>query len=202
MTPITYEYNGGLYINMTNACTNACDFCLRNNSDGSLYAKNLWYQGGEPSKEEMLEDIKKRNLTEYKEIVFCGYGEPTCRFDDMMWLAGKIRELAEIEIRVNTNGQSDLIMGRNTAPDFDGKFDCVSISLNSSTPEGYDEVCHSVYGLEALPAILKFTENLKKYVPKVIMTVVSTMETSEIEACKALCLSTGAEFRVREYISK
>ena len=40
---ITYEYGDNLYINVTNQCPNACDFCLRNNSTGSLYADNLWY---------------------------------------------------------------------------------------------------------------------------------------------------------------
>lgn len=50
-----------------------------NNSTGSLYADNLWYDGAEPTKEEILADLKKRDLNSYAEIVFCGYGEPACR---------------------------------------------------------------------------------------------------------------------------
>ena len=73
---ITYEYGGNLYINMTNQCPNACDFCLRQNSSGSLYADNLWYEGAEPSKEAMLADIRTRDLKKYGEIVFCGYASP------------------------------------------------------------------------------------------------------------------------------
>ena len=57
---ITYEYGENLYINVTNRCPNACDFCLRNNSTGSLYADNLWYEGAEPTKEDILADLKKR----------------------------------------------------------------------------------------------------------------------------------------------
>ena len=68
---ITYEYGDNLYINVTNRCPNACDFCLRNNSTGSLYADNLWYEGAEPTKEEILADLKKRDLNSYAEIVFC-----------------------------------------------------------------------------------------------------------------------------------
>lgn len=199
---ITYEYGDSLYINMTNACTNNCDFCLRGNSSGSLYAKNLWYDGIEPTREEFLENIKSRDLGKYREIVFCGYGEPTCRFDDMVYLAGEIKKLGDYKIRVNTNGQSDLITGRDTAPELEGKFDCISISLNGSSPEKYDEICHSCYGLDALPAILEFTRKACKYVPKVVMTVVDTMDKDEIERCRELCASTGAEFRVREYIDK
>ena len=70
--PVAYEYGRNLYINVTNQCCNACDFCLRQNSPGSLYADNLWYQGGEPTKEEMWEDLERRDLNRYNEVVFCG----------------------------------------------------------------------------------------------------------------------------------
>ena len=80
--------------------------------------------------------------------------------------------------------------------------DAVSVSLNASTPEGYDQVCHSQFGLDALPAILKFTSRAVFNVPHVRMTVVSTMPKEEIEACKHLCEKIGADFYVREYIDK
>lgn len=201
MTAITYEYEGALYINMTNACSNRCEFCLRDNSSGSLYADDLWYHGKEPSKEVMLQDILTRELPAYREIVFCGYGEPTCRFDDMMWLCDEIKKRGDYPIRINTNGQADLITGKKTAGLLKGRVDCISVSLNASTPEKYDEICHSVYGLQALPAILQFTAETTRYVPRVVMTVVSTMGKEEITRCHALCEETGAEFKVREYIS-
>lgn len=69
MDTITYEYNGSLYINMTNKCPNRCEFCLRNNSSGSIYADNLWYEGPEPTKEVMLENINTRNLDDYEQVV-------------------------------------------------------------------------------------------------------------------------------------
>ena len=187
---------------MTNQCCNSCDFCLRNNSDGSLYADNLWYHGGEPTKEEIWEELEKQDLNRFNELVFCGYGEPACRWDDMMWLCGKIKENGSHFIRINTNGQADLITGRNAALELDGKVDAVSVSLNASTPEGYDHICHSQFGLDALPAILKFTSQAVFNVPHVRMTVVSTMPKEEIEACKRLCEKIGADFYVREYIDK
>lgn len=199
---ITYEYGGNLYINMTNQCPNACDFCLRQNSSGSLYADNLWYEGAEPSKEEMLADIETRSLAKYGEIVFCGYGEPACRWDDMMWLCDKIKENGSHFIRINTNGLADLITGRNAALELDGKVDAVSVSLNASTAEGYEAICHSQYGLQAFPAILKFTSTAVFNVPHVRMTVVSTMPKEEIDACKRVCEKIGADFFVREYIDK
>ena len=67
----TYEYGVNLYINMTNSCPNRCDFCLRQNSSGSLYSNNLWYQGGEPTREEFWAQLQRRDLNTYPEIVFC-----------------------------------------------------------------------------------------------------------------------------------
>lgn len=119
---ITYEYGDNLYINVTNRCPNACDFCLRNNSTGSLYADNLWYEGAEPTKEEILADLKKRDLNSYAEIVFCGYGEPACRWDDMLWLAARLKEMGNYTLRVNTNGLADCITGRNAAPEMHRAF--------------------------------------------------------------------------------
>ena len=73
---------------------------------------------------------------------------------------------------MNTNGLSDLINGRKTASEFDGLVDIISISLNASTPEKYQELCHSQFGLDALPAILSFTRQVSVYVPQVVLSVV------------------------------
>ena len=199
---IVYEYGAGLYINLTNQCPNNCDFCLRKNSAGSLYAENLWYHGKEPTKEEIWAELTGRDLNQYVEIVFCGYGEPACRWDDMMWLCDKLRDHGSHFIRINTNGLADLIVGRRVADELDGRVDAVSVSLNAGTAEGYDKLCHSKFGLEAFPAILRFTAGAVLNVPHVRMTVVSTMPKEEIEACKRVCESVGADFYVREYISK
>ncbi|WP_369297975.1 TatD family nuclease-associated radical SAM protein [uncultured Neglectibacter sp.] len=201
-TSIVYEYETGLYINLTNQCPNRCDFCLRQNSVGSLYADNLWYQGKEPTKEEIWAELERRDLNKYTEIVFCGYGEPACRWDDMMWLCDKLRAHGSHFIRINTNGLADLIVGRRVAEELDGRVDAVSVSLNASTAEKYDRLCHSKFGLEAFPAILRFTSGAVLNVPHVRMTVVGTMPKHEIEACKKVCESVGADFFVREYIGK
>lgn len=200
--PITYEHGKNLYINLTNKCPNRCDFCLRNNSSGSIYAKNLWYQNGEPTKEEILDELLLRNLNLYHAIVFCGYGEPACRWADMMWLCDEIRKTGSHFIRINTNGLSDLINGRSTAPELDGRVDAVSVSLNASTPAGYDAICKSKFGLEALPAIVRFTATAVLNVPHVRMTVVDSLPPKEIEACKRICEKIGADFVVREHIQE
>lgn len=199
---ITYEHEGNLYINMTNQCPNRCDFCVRNNSSGSIYADDLWYHDREPPKEEIWAELEKRDLNRYHEIVFCGYGEPACRWDDMMWLCDQLRAHGSHYIRINTNGLGDLITGKRTSLELDGRVDAVSVSLNASTAERYDAVCHSQFGLEAFPAILKFTAGAVLNVPHVRMTVVSTLPQKEIDACREVAENVGADFYVRQYIEK
>ena len=196
---ITYEYGKNLYVNLTNRCPNRCEFCLRTHSAGSIYAEDLWLER-EPSKEEILEDIKKRDLNQYQQLVFCGYGEPTCRLQDLLWLCDQVKKFSSIDIRINTNGLSDLINGKHSAAQLDDRVDIVSISLNAPNAEKYEDVCHSEYGLEAFPAILKFAAEAGLYVPKVYMTVVDTMPQADIDECRRICEELGAIFRVRKYI--
>lgn len=197
---ITYTLDNKLYINLTNRCPNACDFCVRTHGPGIGDADSLWLER-EPTREEVWEEISRRDLRDYPELVFCGYGEPTCRLEDMLWICQKVREISPISIRVNTNGLSDLINEKKTAAEFDGLVDIVSISLNASTPENYQKLCHSRFGLEALPAILSFTRQVSVYVPQVVLSVVDkNMPAQEIAECERLAKQNGALFRIRSYI--
>lgn len=195
---ITYVYGKNLYLNLTNRCPNACVFCLRQNGDRVGDSGSLWLEH-EPTRDEIWQALCARKLSCYDQLVHCGFGEPTYRLEDIKWLSTRVRKISNIPIRINTNGLSDLIFNRDTAPDFAGITDVISISLNASTPEKYDEICHSEFGLQALPAILKFTKHVANYVPRVIMTAIDTMSEQELAACEKLCLETGAIFQVRTY---
>lgn len=198
---ITYTVGNGLYLNITNRCSNRCDFCIRNNGDSAYGSDSLWLER-EPSEQEIWEAVVTANPDKYEEVVFCGYGEPSCRLDVMCSVAKKIKAAYNVPVRVNTNGQSSLINGRDTSSEF-AVFDTVSVSLNSSTAEKYDEVCHSVYGKEAFAAILDFTAKTAKYVRNVQMSVVrSSQDDAEIESCAGICKKLGVKLRVREYIGK
>ena len=113
---ITYIVDGKLYVNVTNRCSNRCDFCIRNNGDGAYGSDSLWLER-EPTVEEIKESIFSRNLTDFPELVFCGYGEPSYRLYDIREVALAVKEKCpKIKIRINTNGHSDLIWQKNTAP--------------------------------------------------------------------------------------
>ena len=131
---ITYEYGDNLYVNPTNRCNFNCAFCLRHNqgSGGSIYTHNLWLKR-EPTKEEILSSIESHDLSQYKKLVFVGFGEPTYRFDDICWVIDQMKvHGTKIFTRMDTNGTGSLINGRDIAPEFAGRFDMVSVSLNLS----------------------------------------------------------------------
>ena len=196
---ITYEYGDNLYINVTNQCPNACDFCLRNNSTGSLYADNLWYEGAEPTKEEILADLKKRDLNSYAEIVFCGYGEPMERAEDVVFIGKELKKRYPHKIiRLNTNGLSDKIHGRPTAAMLEGAVDIVSISLNSGNEKDYNAVTRPKWE-DSFSALLSFAQDCKKYVPQVMFTVVDVISEREIEESKEISERLGIPLRIRKY---
>ena len=199
---ITYTVDGGLYINVTNRCTNRCDFCIRNNGDGAYGSDSLWLER-EPTEAEILDSVFSHNLESIPEVVFCGYGEPTCRFDVVRSVALKIKErYPSVRVRINTNGQSDLILGGDSAPLYKGAFDAVSISLNAPTAERYQEICHSVYGVDTLSKICEFAKNVNKYVQNVAFSVVKeSLSAEEIERCHEIANECGVTLRVRDLIT-
>lgn len=196
---ITYVYGRNLYVNTTNRCDMNCTFCLRHTGDGVGTGSDLWLDR-EPTREEILADIRKRNPAEFDQLVFCGYGEPSYRLDDILWVCEQLKgEGFPLPIRMDTNGHADLINGKETVPLMAGKLDILSISLNDATPERYVERCRPAFGAESFQAMLDFARAAVKVIPTVIMTVVDNIPQEEIEACRVLCEELGATFRVRAY---
>ena len=196
---ITYPYKSGLYVNLTNRCPCACTFCLRQYAAGVAGSGSLWLEH-EPSLEEVVGDIDARNLDEFDELVFCGYGEPTERLEVLLDAARHVKALRPgMKVRVNTNGLSDLINGEPTAQRFKGTVDTVSISLNASTPAEYLRICCPKFGLVSWQAMMDFSRSCLIYVPDVVMTVVGAPVTSPQEQlkCKEIAEGMGARLRVR-----
>ncbi|MBP3627682.1 MAG: TIGR04100 family radical SAM protein [Clostridia bacterium] len=196
---ITYPVKKGIYINMTNRCPCACTFCLRQNGDSVYGSDPLWLER-EPTIEEVCADIDKWDLKNYEEIVFCGYGEPTERLDDLLEVAKYIKSKSDIKIRINTNGLCDLIHGEKTAHKLKGLIDTVSISLNATSKEDYLKTVRPKFGIDSYEAMLNFTKDCTNYVPNVIMTVVDVVTSpEEQELCRKICQSVGATLRIRPY---
>ena len=197
---ILYEVHNGLYVNLTNRCSCACTFCVRQTDDSVGKSDTLWLEH-EPSYEEVMEAFKSFDMTKYEELVFCGFGEPTEAFDMLKRVAAEAKRRWNIPIRVNTNGQGSLINKRNIAPEFKGLVDTVSISLNTPNAEEYQKLTRSRYGAEAFPAMLEFAREVKEYVPNVVMSTVGTTITHEEEQqCQKICDELGVTYRIRPWI--
>ena len=198
---ITYPLKSGLYVNLTNRCPCACVFCLRQNSPGVFGTDSLWLDH-EPSVDEVVSSIASRNLDDFTELVFCGYGEPTERLDDLLEVAKHVKGVRpDMLVRINTNGLSDLIHGRPTAARLKGLVDTVSISLNTPDPEEYLKICRPKFGMGSWQAMLDFAASCKEYVPDVVMTIVGEpVTTPEVQAkCKAITDRLGVRLRIRPY---
>ena len=193
------EGKRGFYVNLTNQCTCACTFCLRSLKE-MAEEHSLWLKK-EPSEEEVGAELSALPWDKAEEIVFCGFGEPTMRLEVLTGLLRRIRaERPGVKTRLNTNGLSDLYFGRDTAPDFDGLLDTISISLNASNAERYLELTRSRFGLPSFEAMLTFAERAKAYVPDVVLTVVDHVEDDgEIARCRKICEARGLRLRVRPY---
>ncbi len=198
---ITYQVKNAVYVNLTNRCPCNCTFCLRHNGPGVFGSGPLWLER-EPTLEETIESLGQWDYERFREVVFCGYGEPTERLDVLLAAAAHLKERdPALRVRVNTNGLSDLIHGKPTAPLFVGKVDCLSISLNTDDPAEYLSVCRPKFGAAAYPAMLKFTQEAAALLPSVVMTVVGEPVTSldKQERCRAIAEGLGARLRVRPY---
>ncbi len=201
MMTITYPVKSGIYINMTNRCPCACTFCLRHNRDHVFGSDSLWLDR-EPTVSEICDSIDAWDLTRYSEVVFCGYGEPTERLDDLLEVAAYIKSKSDIKIRINTNGLADLIQSERTAPKLNGLIDTVSVSLNATNKEDYLRIVRPRFGIDSYDAMLNFTKDCTEYVPCVVMTVVDVVTSmEEQEICRKICESVGATLRVRPYES-
>ena len=197
---IVYRVHDNLYVNMTNRCSSSCVFCLRNTRDRMDQEKGSLWLSHEPSVEEVKQAFEKEDMSQYREVVFCGFGEPTERFDDLLTIAAFVKEQYQKPIRINTNGQGNLINKRDIVPEMKGLVDAISISLNTPNEDRYHELVRSRFGDQAFQAMLDFAKEAKEYVPQVILSTVETTITKEEEKeCQKICDDLGVTYRLREF---
>ena len=201
---IVYPEFDGLYINLTNRCPCACTFCIRKGERTEFSNVDTLWLEREPTAAEVIdalvEESKKSEFVSYKEIVFCGYGEPTEKLDVLLEVALFIKRELKKSVRLNTNGLGDLLNKKSIAPLLAKKIDAVSISLNSSDEEIYLRTVNPIFGKESHAALLRFAEDCVKSGIRVILSTVSTtISKADEEECAKICKKIGAEYRIREF---
>jgi radical SAM enzyme (TIGR04100 family) len=196
---ILYEVHDNLYVNLTNKCPCACTFCLRQTRDKMEDSGPLWLEHT-PTLEEVLSEFEHFDMDKYREVVFCGFGEPTEAFEVLLAVAKFVRDNYHKPIRINTNGLGSLVNGRDIAPELEGLIDNVSISLNTPDPEKYLALVRPKFGPDSFQAMLEFARESRRYVPNVVMTTVATTLTAqEEEACRRICEELGVTYRIRPW---
>lgn len=203
-----------VYVNLTNACTNSCVFCLREQKDDVCGAE-MWHDD-KYTLDDIIEQFKtflpphptplpkERELITPKNVVFCGYGEPFLKKDMMKAFARYLREnYPEINIRVNTNGHANAVYKTNVAEEFKGLLDEASVSLNSDNAEQYDKICQPKIE-NAYDAVKDFIKSCNEVGIKTYASIVTGFDKDveiNVENCEKIAHELGAEFRNREFIT-
>jgi len=193
-TSFTYKIGNALYINMTNRCNADCVFCRRK-EEPFIKGYNLkMSKSEEPPAEVYIKEIG--DPRQYSEIVFCGFGEPTLRWEEVKEVAKYVKS-RNGKTRLDTNGHGNFINKKDITPEMKDLFDSVSVSLNAADQEQYSEI------MQVEPALFNeaviFTKNAKNYVDNVVITVVSYNNIDVEKVRRVVKEEIGAEFRVREY---
>lgn len=196
-----YEHEGALYLNITNRCPVACRFCVKQDWDYRFHGRDLSLAGREPSLSDMAEGLRRSLSTDhaYRELVFCGFGEPTMRLREVIGLARTAKELRpSLSVRLNTVGLGSLINGADIVPQLARELDAVSVSLNTADSAQWAKLLQPAprYRRGGYKASRDFA---KACVAAGLKTRVTAVELPEVDlgALRAYAVSIGAEFAAR-----
>ncbi len=191
---IVYKIRNSLYVNVTRECSNVCDFCPR--------LENPTVQGHylgidkEPSAAEIIAAIGGQRPDE---VVLCGFGEPTIRLDVVKAVAAEMKRRG-LKVRLNTNGQGNLLNKRDIVPELAGLIDTVSISLNAPDQATYNRICHPQNKLNAFPALIAFVERCRDTLPETVVSAVGPIEGVDMDNVRRLAEETlRVKFRLRQF---
>ena len=189
----TYPIGQALYVNVSNRCTADCVFCDRK-GDAIVHGYPLKML---PS-EEPAADVYIREIGDpgrFSDIVFCGYGEPTLRWDVVRQVAGHVKQHRGFT-RMNTNGHGNVINHRDITPELKDRIDTVSISLNSTDAEQYAALMQVAPRMHA--EMIEFARRAKNFT-RVVMSIVGINAVDVAAARKLVTEQIGVEFRERPY---
>lgn len=194
MNNYVYKIGNKLYINLTNRCSNNCDFCIRDGREG-MNGTALWIEK-EPSANDVIAALPQ-DLLSYEEVVFCGFGEPTYNLKALVEV-GKFLHEKGVTTRINTNGQANLIQGRDVSAEVCSACDYINVSLNECNAQKYQTHCNSVFGEDAYAALLDFARLCVSHGAKVNFSIVDSIEKRDIDECIELSKKLGIPLRIRQ----
>jgi len=189
---VAYALHGNCYLNITSRCTLRCDFCPKHNRTWEVQSYDLHLEH-EPSVQEVIEAIG--DPRRYKEVVFCGLGEPTQHLDVLLEIAAYIKQYG-IPVRINTDGLANLLYHRDVTTEMAAVVDSLSISMNAQNEEVY--IQHTRPKLDgAFDAMLAFAACARNAGMHVSLTAIDGLEGVDISACRRIAERIGVDFRRR-----
>ncbi len=196
---LVYSLENKIYINLTNRCTNDCIFCLRKDKD-DVCGQKLWLENEDFLAEDVISQLENFEIS--KEVVFCGYGEPLLKFEVLKQVAKYLKEkYPDVQIRINTNGHANFVYKKNIVTELIGLIDEISVSLNASNSEEYDELSQPKFE-NAYEEVKKFIKCCSEAGIKTYASIVDGYKGRrlDVEKCELIANELGAELRVREWI--
>ena len=190
---IAYKIRDSLYLNITNRCSNRCTFCPKF-EDFAVKGHELKLSH-EPNFAEVMAAVDASS--DFNEVVFCGYGEPLIRLDLVKEVSAELKRRG-LRVRVNTDGQANLVHGRNILPELAGLVDSLSVSLNSADAEEYQRLCNTPFGAAGFQGVCDFLREAPRHVPQVTASAVA-LPKLDVEKVRELAQELGVDFREREY---
>ncbi len=190
---LVYQIENNLYINLTDRCTLACQFCPKHNGSTEVKGYDLSLEVRPPAQQiiDLIGDPQR-----YDCVVFCGYGEPTLRLKPLLEIAHWIKDNGG-KTRLNTDGLGNLVNKRNILPELSECIDALSISLNAQNEAVYQRHCQpALKGSYA--AMLEFVALAPDYISDVSASAINGLEDVDIHACRQLAEQRGVKFKQRE----
>lgn len=189
-----YTIDDRLYINLTDRCSLDCVFCPKTQGCFNLHQYDL-HLDRLPKLDELLSVMP--SLSDFSEVIFCGFGEPTLRLNILLQLAQHIKQQSDVFIRLNTDGLGSLVNKRNIVPELSQCIDAVSVSMNAQNEIIYAQHCRpAIEG--SYVAMLDFLKQAKQSTLQVTATAINGLEGVDVDACHILSNQIGIKFRARE----
>ncbi|MET0091740.1 MAG: TatD family nuclease-associated radical SAM protein [Candidatus Thiodiazotropha sp.] len=189
---ISYQIDNNLYLSITDRCTLECAFCPKTLGDMTVKGYDLSFDH-RPTAQEIIASID--DPARYDQVVFCGYGEPTLRLNVLLEVARHIKKQGG-QVRVNTDGLSNLVHKHDTLPELGECVDALSVSLNAQNAEVYDRHCRpNLPG--SYEAMLEFLARAPQFIPDVTASAIDGLEGVDIPACEAIAKRLKVKFRRR-----
>ena len=198
---LVYILDGKIYINLTNMCTNDCIFCLRRDKD-DVCGQDMWLKSEKITSDDVIEQLNKYEDKIVKGVTFCGYGEPTMKFEVLKQVAEYIKHnYPDTFIKVNTNGHGNVINKKDILPELKGLVDEFSISLNAQNSDLYKELSQPKID-NAYEAMKDFAKSAYDNGFKTTLSVVSGYKDYDVDLalCEKIAKDLHASFRNREWI--